>query len=97
MAQIKTASGRTKRVPAHVQIDTIVGLDEAGRVVVHEEWMGNHAFGLTLCCNAFDKGVEDGVVCRSCYSYEEHGNYLFQAPDGSWPGLDPMVELTVPH
>ena len=48
-------------------------------------------FALTLCCNAYDKGVEDGIVCRACYSYEETGDYLYRAPDGTFPGLDPIA------
>jgi hypothetical protein len=23
----------------------------------------------TSCCGAYDKGTEDGVVCRSCYNF----------------------------
>ena len=95
MTQIKTASGRTRRVAPHIDIDTILGLDLAGRIVVHEEWMGEHAFGLTLCCNAYDKGVEDGVVCRGCYGYDEVGDYLYREVDGTFPGLDPISHLDV--
>ena len=52
-------------------------------------------FGLTLCCNASDKGCEDGVYCRACYGgapNADEGNYLFKAEDGSFPGLDPIVK-----
>lgn len=60
-----------------------------GRSYVHRPFM----FGLTLCCQASDKGVEDGIVCRGCYSYEETGNYLYKEDDGSFPGLDPIADL----
>jgi hypothetical protein len=99
MAQIKTQSGRTRRVPAHVDIDTIVGLDSDGRIVVHEPWMKDYAFGLTLCCDAWDKGLDEGTACRACYGAksDDTGNYLFAGPDGTYPGVDPMVQLVVPH
>lgn len=85
-----TASGRTAVLPEHVDPTEVRGLDHAGRIVVEQDWMREYLFGLTLCCNAFDKGVEDGVVCRHCYG-PENGNYLFRAPDGSVSGLDPVT------
>lgn len=107
MTQIKTASGRTRRVAPHVDTTTILGLDEDGRVVVQEDWMKKepdaYAFGLTLPgpgCEGFawDKGVEDGVVCRRCYGTHDVGNYLFFRDEaGNFVGLDPLVELAVPH
>lgn len=51
----------------------VVGLDPEGRVVVDitsEMGLDNgqpYLFGLTLCCDAFDKGMENGVFCRACY------------------------------
>jgi hypothetical protein len=48
-------------------------------------------FGLTLCCNASDKGAEGGTVCRGCYGRRDVGNYIYRAADGSFPGLDPVV------
>lgn len=88
---ITTASGRTRELPAHVDPGTVIGLDQAGRIVVLEDWMNGYAFGLTLCCDAWDKGAEDGIVCRSCYSSEETGHYMFLRNDGTYPGLDPVV------
>lgn len=88
---ITTKSGRTRVLPEHVDPDEVLGLDEDGRIVIHPEWMGDHAFGLTLCCNAYDKGVEDGVVCRNCYG-DENGNYLFFRDEaGTFLGLDPKL------
>ncbi len=81
-----TASGRTREVPAHVDTDTIVGLDPEGRIAVREDWMSS-AFGLTLCCDAWDKGVEDGVVCRACYG-GDRGAYLFDDE------VDPISHLS---
>lgn len=101
---ITTASGRTAVLPDTLDPARVAGLDEDGRIVVDDYDARNaepisiggftmtpFMFGLTLCCNASDKGVEDGVVCRGCYSYEETGNYLFRTPAGEFPGLDPKV------
>jgi hypothetical protein len=55
-----------------------------------------HLFGLTLCCNASDKGTEFGVVCRACYGAKrnaDEGWYLFKEDDGTFPDLDPTVEV----
>ena len=100
---LTTESGRTKELPLNLDPERVVGLDPDGRIVVNDFDAFNaepkeiggivmqpFLFGLTLCCNASDKGLEDGVACRGCYSYEEAGSYLFRAPDGSFPGLDPV-------
>lgn len=71
---ITTESGRTRVLPAHVDADTVVGLDRAGRIVVQEDWMGGGFFALTLCCDAWDKGTESGICCRACYG-DECGDY----------------------
>jgi hypothetical protein len=89
---ITTASGRTRDLPEHVDAAKVVGLDPDGRIVVEDFGPDpTFVFGLTLCCNAYDKGVENGIVCRNCYSYEENGAYLFRRSDGTYPGLDPVV------
>lgn len=108
MTQIVTQSGRTKELPPGFNPERIEGLDPEGRIVVNDfdarnaepRTIAGHVsqpfmFGLTLCCNAYDKGVEDGIVCRSCYSYEESGNYLYRAEDGTFPGLD-EIEKVIP-
>lgn len=59
---VRFASGATRIM--HATDYPVVGLDRDGRVVLD---MGSHKFGLTLCCNAFDKGTESGVCCRACY------------------------------
>ena len=103
---IVTATGRLaevrKSLVESVGLDNIAGLDEDGRVVVDNFGAranpadGSFLFGLTLCCQASDKGAEDGVVCRGCYGDEETGadvgNYLF-ARNGTFPGLDPAVSF----
>lgn len=56
----------------------VIGLDPEGRVVVrygYGEGRQSWTFGLTLCCNASDKGVESGVVCRGCYGDSDVGSY----------------------
>lgn len=99
MTAIKTKSGRTRRVRSDVNPRTIVGLDQEGRVVVREPWMDDYAFGLTLCCDAWDKGLDDCVVCRACLGAKsgDTGHYMQMADDGSLPGLDPVRSIAVPH
>lgn len=102
---IRTASGKTSRVPDHVDLRKIVGLDSEGRIVVDDyrafatppaapdSLTRPFLFALSACCAAYDKGGESGVYCRSCYG-DEAGDYLFfRNADGSWLGLDPMVEI----
>lgn len=109
MKIITTASGRTKRLPDSFNLDAVIGLDPDGRVVVDhfgavatpippaEAYTFRDApfvFGLTLCCNASDKGTEDGVVCRGCYGAKrnaDEGAYIYRAADGSFPGVDPLA------
>lgn len=114
LTTIRTASGAHVRLPANLDPRRVAGLDGEGRIVVDDFNARNsetrtvagypsypHMFGLTLCCNASDKGTEDGIVCRSCYGCKpnaDEGNYLFSwqtdpIGDGPWPGLDPVVEF----
>lgn len=95
---IRLASGVNRRIPA--DIENVVGVDSEGRIVV--DWFDALAapapkvgeqtppslFGLTLCCNASDKGVEDGVVCRGCYGYDDTGAYHFKTTTGEFPDVD---------
>jgi len=89
---ITTASGRTRTLPATLAPERVLGLDEDGRFVVAVTDDAPFLFGLTLCCDASDKGAEHGIVCRGCYGSEEVGNYLWRNPDGTYDGLDPVVE-----
>lgn len=94
---IVTESGRTKDLPAALNLERVAGLDHDGRIVVDDfdalHGDGPFLYALTLCCNASDKGVEDGVVCRGCYGYDEIGAYLYPTPDRSFPGLDRVKEV----
>ncbi len=91
---ITTVSGRTRVIPDRL-IDQVVGLDDEGRIVVDTHGYLNDTsnsaflFGLTMCCDAFDKGVEDAVVCRGCYSTDDTGNYLW-FNGHEFDGLDPI-------
>lgn len=101
---ITTASGRTRTLPDTLDIKVVAGLDLDGRIVVDHfdarnaepsKLLGQpFMFGLTLCCDASDKGCEDGVYCRACYGSKpnaDEGNYLYRASDGSFPDLDPIA------
>ena len=48
-----------------------LGYNAAGNRIVKVDFGNGHSmtYGLTLCCEASDKGVEDGVACRACYRY----------------------------
>lgn len=107
LATITTASGATRALPKQIDPSRVAGLDADGRIVVDDFDARNASpttvagfaqqpfmFGLTLCCDASDTGVEDGVVCRGCYGTADVGNYLFRAPDGTFPGLDPVASIS---
>lgn len=95
-----TTRHHSKALPADLELSRVVGFDQAGRIVVNDFDAFNpnasndvFLFGLTLCCNASDKGVEDGIVCRGCYGYHETGNYLFRSH--GFPGFDPLTQIRV--
>lgn len=93
---IRTESGRTRILPEHLAPEQVAGLDEDGRIVVKSPEDAPFLFGLTLCCNAYDKGYSDGVYCRRCAGSErnaDQGNYLFPV-NGTYPGLDPVKEIS---
>lgn len=103
MTTIVTKSGARKEIPANLKLERIAGLDPEGRIVVNDS-APSFLFGLTLCCNASDKGAADGIVCRGCYGMDgdlavsrdgrkviaDTGDYLFPTPDGSYQGLDAL-------
>lgn len=100
MTTLVTESGRERDLPAGLNLEIVCGLDEDGRIVVDNfdalHGTGPFLFGLTLCCNASDKGGEDGIYCRSCYGDSDIGNYLHPAVvDGkrTFPTLDPVKEI----
>lgn len=106
--RIVTEAGRQRTLPARLDRERVAGLDPDGRIVVDDfdarnaepMTIGGYVsnpfmFGLTLCCDASDKGMEDGVGCRGCYSLEEAGSYLYRAPDGTFPDLDPIRVVIV--
>jgi hypothetical protein len=105
---IRTRSGACRIVDSAVDAETIVGLDPDGRLVVDTFGDAFHPdrrkieqstpflFGLTLCCNAYDKGGECDVYCRACYggaANADAGAYLYMAADGTYPGFDPAVSV----
>lgn len=85
--------------PGQLTRDKIVGLDADGRIVVdmfdarHSDRKDAYLFGLTLCCNASDKGTESGVVCRGCYGTTDTGHYIWREQDGSFADVDPIETI----
>lgn len=103
MTTIITKAGRAVHLPDALDHNRVAGIDIEGRIVVDDFDARNaepsavlgtpFMFGLTLCCNASDKGYEDGVFCRACAGGKpnaDEGNYLFRQQDGTFPGLDPL-------
>lgn len=96
---LTTQSGRTVTVD-HDELaksGRIVGCDPEGRIVVNDldfpDSSAPFLFGLTLCCQASDKGVENGVVCRACYDDSDIGSYLYPDAAGNYADLDPLKTL----
>jgi hypothetical protein len=92
MRTIQFQSGATREVSEDLSYP-VVGLDAEGRIVVD---MGHWLFGLTLCCNAFDKGMEDGVYCRACYGAKPNadaGMYDPTVVDPVVPPPDPGLQM----
>ena len=53
---------------------------EDGDAAIQRQTPGHSMlFGLTMCCGASFKGLEDGVGCRKCYSLNVEGS---DRPDG---------------
>lgn len=86
------ASGATRELNESL-VGRVIGLDPEGRVIV-DDGLGL-TFGLTLCCNAYDKGIEDGVVCRRCYGTSDIGSYNPEVADAiDSPAPDPTKRLS---
>lgn len=96
MSTLVTVSGRRRELPEGLDPKRVAGVDEDSRIVMADP-EGDEAppflFGLTLCCNAYDKGVEHGIVCRGCYGDDDIGNYLWRDEDGDYYGLDPVDHI----
>lgn len=61
---VRFANGTSVTLPQQTA-DRVVGLSDEGYVVVEDD--SGYRYGLTDCCHASAKGVEDGIACRSCY------------------------------
>ena len=79
-------SGATRTL--RIDPTRVVGLDAEGRILVNdftqpitdatgEVRSNGFLYGLTLCCNASDKGTEHGIVCRGCYGTSDTGAYYY--------------------
>lgn len=67
-----------------VTLDAVVGLDARwGDIIGESKASGAFRWGVTRCCGASDKGVEDGIVCRRC----------FNPIDGLGPPSDDIIQL----
>lgn len=55
---------------------TILGRNAYGNKVATITFLNGNSltYALTLCCNASDKGIETGVVCRACYRADGMGD-----------------------
>jgi len=65
-------NGLSRTIPTDLAA-RVIGMSAERRIVVQDEgfpW----TFGLTLCCNAYDKGTEHGAACRACYG-DDAGEY----------------------
>lgn len=94
---LSTTSGRIREIPEHIDLTSILGLDSEGRIVIRESWMDSYAFGLTLCCDAYDKGGDDDIYCRACKGAKPNadaGYYHFELRDGSIPNIDPVLIMS---
>ena len=73
-AKTLKADGYTYVLPRHwtpEMLARVVGFDEDDYPIaeyVDRESSWRQLYGMTLCCGASFKGLEDGVGCRSCYS-----------------------------
>lgn len=85
---VRFQSGATRDLDADLA-RRVQGLDAEGRVVVDDGY--GYLFGLTLCCNAYDKGAEDRVVCRHCYGTDDIGRYGAVVTDPKVPTVEETV------
>jgi hypothetical protein len=74
LTRVTFADGSTRSLRGNfTQGVAVLGLSDEGRVVVQNEGFP-YTYGLTLCCNAYDKGGDTGVYCRRCYG-DDCGEY----------------------
>lgn len=97
---IKFEDGREFEVPGSwtkSSMDAVVALDSAGNPMGFQKWSdeehGGMYFGLTVCCGASFKGLEDGIGCRSCYATDYDGSMGSDMPVGP---LTPRAAETLP-
>lgn len=90
---LRFRSGATRQT--NIDPARVVGLDRDGRILVNDFAKGEDGwlFGLTLCCNASDKGTETGIACRGCYGTDDVGEYYYASHYPNYEGViaDPIV------
>lgn len=86
---ITTAAGQVVTLPYEQTDQPVLGLDAEGRVVLD---MGDYGFGLTLCCQAWDKGLADDTCCRACYGPDTSAYYFWGEAKGV---TDPAVSVVL--
>lgn len=66
--ELTFADGSTAMI-ASIKAERIVGKDHDGLLIAQNVFPnGNRMlYPLTPCCQASDKGTEDGIACRGCY------------------------------
>ena len=68
------ADGYTYVLPRHwtpAMLARVVGFDQDDFPIaeyVDRDTSWRQLYGMTLCCGAQFKGLEDGIGCRSCYA-----------------------------
>lgn len=74
-----------RSLPEGMASQDVLGWDQAESRWVVASSFGGVPFGLTICCNAYDKGAEDGIVCRRCYGTADTGRYYFGWSETAYP------------
>lgn len=94
---ITFANGETFRKPrGWKSLDHVKGYDSDGNLFAVEVYPNGYAqaWGLTWCCGASFKGMEDYVGCRSCYKPAAGSDLVF-GPVVWVEGFEPPADLKI--
>lgn len=65
---LRTGTDRYSPGWDQANLDAVVGLDALWGDIIGESKADAFRWGVTFCCGASDKGVDDGIVCRRCFN-----------------------------